>query len=117
MTRLFYLRNEKRFPVACIATHKNADGSIRYAISVWNPLDTFSKASGRTLAERRCYNGPWFTVPAGVQNVKVHIVTELALSAQTSKRARKMAREWLAKRLEEHERRLEEKGQAKSHAA
>jgi hypothetical protein len=47
--KLFYLRDKKRQPVACVAW--DYDGkTIRFALSTYNPIDPYKKEIGRALA-------------------------------------------------------------------
>lgn len=50
--RFFYLRDENRFPVACVA-HELVDGYVRYAVSTHNPLDTYNKTMAKHIATSR----------------------------------------------------------------
>lgn len=50
--KLFWLRDEKKFPVACVASTVK-DGRIVVALSVHNPADAFNKLRGRQIALAR----------------------------------------------------------------
>lgn len=56
-TRVFYVRDHNRFPIAAIAyapcTGVGATGWLSIGVSVWNPNDEFSKQKGRAIAEGR----------------------------------------------------------------
>lgn len=50
--RIFYLRDKHKFPVACVASTVQ-NSVLNFAISVHNPLDTYSKKIARKIAETR----------------------------------------------------------------
>lgn len=56
--RFFYLRNNG-FPVACVA-YMLEGNNIRYALSVYNPKDKFSKKFAREIAVARLNKGKSF---------------------------------------------------------
>ena len=59
MNRFKFIRNEKNFPVACLATNVDrVNGSVTYAVSIWNPKDTFSKKLAREIALSRLEKRP-----------------------------------------------------------
>lgn len=47
-----YIRNEKGFPVACLA-YTREDGLFKYAVSVHNPKDKFDREMARKVAGGR----------------------------------------------------------------
>lgn len=52
--RVFFLRDAKKFPVACVASRLNATKAlVEFTISVRNPLDEFNRQRGRKIAEDR----------------------------------------------------------------
>lgn len=56
--RFFYLRNEERTPVACVASVADSDTVHRYAVSTWNPLDHYNRELARALAFYRLHTQP-----------------------------------------------------------
>ena len=56
--RFFYLRSNG-FPVACVA-YILEDSNVRYALSVYNPKDKFSKKFAREVAASRLNKGKYF---------------------------------------------------------
>lgn len=51
MISWFYLRDERKFPVACVAVHlAPGANSIYYAVSTHNPIDPYSRAIARSVA-------------------------------------------------------------------
>lgn len=64
--RHFFLRDASRRPVACIATalvyHESAPPSVRWAISICNPLDQFDRKKAILIAQARLAAGKsWAT--------------------------------------------------------
>ena len=85
--RIFYLRDETNFPTACVATEKEDDGQIRFAVSTWNPVDEFSRSMARRIAIGRLdaknrgwsINGPPYDYALTCSfNVKARIVLTIA---------------------------------------
>jgi len=58
-TRVFYIRDASKFPVACVATTVidetpgSSDLEIAYAVAIFNPKDSFDKVRGRQIAVGR----------------------------------------------------------------
>lgn len=54
-TRVVYLRDERKFPIAAIAlTRRREDpDAVAVGVSIWNPKDAFNKALGRKIAVGR----------------------------------------------------------------
>lgn len=54
MTKFLYVRNSKKFPVACIAySLDKSNDTITYGLSIYNPSDTFDREMARNVAEGR----------------------------------------------------------------
>lgn len=61
MTKYYYVRNSKGFPVACLAYEVDAErvpaGSgpryLKYGLSIYNPTDQFNRQIARSVAEGR----------------------------------------------------------------
>lgn len=52
-----YIRNEKGFPVACLAYTREGD-QFKYAVSVHNPKDKFNREMARKVAGGRLLKNP-----------------------------------------------------------
>ena len=84
--KYFFLRDKKKFPVACIASMRE-ENIVRFAVSTHNPTDIFDKDVARRVAEGRLlrnevvvFHVPYesklvrfrmLNVIAGTQNIKV----------------------------------------------
>ena len=91
--RHFWLRDERRNPVACVAI-KLVDSGINYALAIPNPLDRFDKARGREIAVARVEKGRvgFIYNPSRLKrSVMLAIAGEKALPS----RVRRAARGWL----------------------
>jgi hypothetical protein len=52
--RVFYIRNQHRQPLACVAPKRSEDGkSVKFALSICNPKDTFLRPTARVKAIAR----------------------------------------------------------------
>lgn len=113
--RIFFLRNENKFPVACIAStiEQVVDGAIvRYAISTHNPKDPYDKKLARSMAlERLAKKKMWVHVretpfeklvgssidlPDDPKLIKKMMLTEIANEADWPQRVRDAAKLWLS---------------------
>lgn len=56
--RFFYLRDEARMPVACVASVADTDTIVRYAVATHNPLDHYNRELARALAFYRLHTQP-----------------------------------------------------------
>lgn len=110
--RYFYLRDPKKFPVACVAS-KLASGSpsIIYALSIVNPLDrnNFKRATARRIASQRldeqklvggkskgCADHPFATaLPAEEKAIKRSLVGAIVDNTALVRRVREAAADWL----------------------
>jgi hypothetical protein len=77
---VFWLRNEHRHPVTCVASKLQGD-QLTYAVATHNPHDTFNRATGRNKAVGRlnAVQNPATTVqiPEGV-DPKVFLLKQIA---------------------------------------
>jgi hypothetical protein len=71
--RYFFLRNENKFPVACVASvyDKEMD-AIKFAVSTHNPIDNFNRKRAKQIASERITAGKFLTIhnPDDVKNIK-----------------------------------------------
>ena len=94
--RVFYLRNEKGFPIATVATALSAtEGNVGvyYGITSWNPKDVFDKALSREIALGRLEVNPGFVRVD--ENFKRAIIEDIAMRHDLPNRTREAARRWL----------------------
>jgi hypothetical protein len=61
--RIHFIRDQKMFPIACIAFHDQYDisgkyGTINYAFSVTHPKDNFDRKLARQIAIGRLVENP-----------------------------------------------------------
>lgn len=100
--RWFYLRDEHRNPVACVASDLYTDADkIKYAIfavSTHNPKDHYNKTMAREVAIGRLQKGLGISIPL-VPAVKREIIGCIAheLYQRFPERTKKAARLWLDK--------------------
>jgi hypothetical protein len=50
---VFWLRDEQRKPIACVASEKLPDGTLKFAVATHNPHDKFNRATGMNKAKGR----------------------------------------------------------------
>jgi len=55
--KFVYIRDKKRFPMACVAFTNGGD-KVSFGVSVFNPTDTFKRSVGRDLALGRMVRDP-----------------------------------------------------------
>lgn len=104
MIRYFYLRDEKNFPIGCIAMDLDF-GTISYGLSVLNPVDKFNRRLAKTIATGRMKFNEKPTMHFGGK-VSMHMVTKsvmesISRDATSPARARKAARNWLRRMPEQ----------------
>lgn len=57
--KIRYFRNERGFPVACLAFRINYQEKVMsYGVSTWNPHDKWERRVAREVAEGRCLRNP-----------------------------------------------------------
>lgn len=116
--RIFYLRDSKRFPVACIAS-KLEGNKLKYALSTHNPRDPYDKAMARNIAETRlalgrvvierntrkpsfpplqCVGGSILLGDEPTKEIKAKLLQEIATSSKLPQRATDAAKLWLESR-------------------
>jgi hypothetical protein len=89
--RYYWLRDEKKNPVACIASRKQ-NGIVEFTVAAHNPIDKFNKRLGREIAVGRFTNPIHIWTVNTVDNVKIAILNAiLQCPTLTSARAVKAA--------------------------
>jgi hypothetical protein len=123
--KFFYLRNERGFPVACIASQFQGETHVKYAVSTHNPLDTYSKNRARNIAVGRLAMGTPYSsyVKEDDKNyssfvgevevsdcIKATILEDITCDNYFPQRTRDAAKLWLTKfgPVEEEEEEIEE---------
>jgi hypothetical protein len=102
--KFFYLRDEHRNPVACVASkladsvpasvHDRPETYVLYAVSTWNPTDAFKKDVAKSVAAGRLEWGQHRMLRL-TPRIKRQIVAEIAHGKDYPKRAREAAGVWL----------------------
>ena len=89
--RVTYLRDKKKFPVACVAS-KPVDKNVVFSLATWNPLDKFEKKTGRDMAAERLEKGEYSgTFPVNDSKlIRLRLLAEIS-HAKVPGRARKAA--------------------------
>jgi hypothetical protein len=94
-----YLRNEKCFPVACMAyRYDRSTGHFVYGLSVHNPLDKFERATSRKIALGRLEKDPMkFSAPCNfpLPQALSLVITEISNNTRSPKRLQKAAKQYL----------------------
>lgn len=96
-TRVFYLRDANKFPVACVASRVVDSENlktpiIRYAISIHNPKDTFDRKRGREIAIGRLLKGKHIGWVHKQPGVKIEVLNEIARDPNIPQRVRDAAK-------------------------
>ena len=91
--RVFFLRDRTMFPVACLASEK-IDTTIKVALSIHNPIDTFNRSRGRDIAEKRLQKGKLYA-ELSADRPKVQLMWKLFNDKELPTRVRKAAEVWL----------------------
>jgi hypothetical protein len=99
--KLFYLRDKSGHPVAAVASklvHLVKVERVKFAVATRNPIDTFNKKRGRSIAIARLDSNSIDTgyVDVGL-GVKERVLNEIA-NGEFPQRAREAAKYWLAKK-------------------
>jgi hypothetical protein len=96
--RFFYLRDENGHPIGRLASELDkATNTIKYAVSVCNPIDNFNKKQAQALAAGRiamgdCYQ---FKLPETKGKTKQFMMEGIASKSEYPHRARNAAKLWL----------------------
>jgi hypothetical protein len=94
--RFFYLRDVNGHKIGCLASQLDRlSNTVKFAISVCNPLDTFNSLHARELAAGRLAMGTYDTVIVDKNHVKYDILAAISASPSYPQRARVAARVWL----------------------
>lgn len=97
--RTFFLRNDKGYPVACIATLINdpKEPSIAlFSVATCNPKDQFSKDWGRHIATSRLEKAKGISMVKFGSGLHRTIVQKIADTSGYPMRTRRAALSWLA---------------------
>lgn len=79
ISRIFYLRNKDRHPVACVAININRlQQVIQYQYASLNPKDSFVKKVGRTIASGRLVKHP-ISLKLNDINTNMHAIAKLVI--------------------------------------
>lgn len=103
--RFFYLRDEHGHPIGCLASDLDkTTNTIKYAVSVCNPIDIFSKEDARIYTAGRLALGQFDSIPLDKHKgkTKQHILEFISLGVTKTgmkipQRAKDAAKRWLAK--------------------
>ncbi len=103
--RFFFVRDEKRFPVACVAYQEAVQSDpfdtsekvnvIHYAFSVHNPADLYDRKRARHIAEQRFLKGKYATLAVGADKLSFNFIpiavkVDMLQFAEISTRLRKI---------------------------
>ena len=95
--RFFYLRDAKKFPVACVATSvvTTPGGQyIAFSVATHNPADDYDKQYGRLLAKSRLISQECMVVAADA-GAKTRVIERIAENPYLPARTRSAASGWL----------------------
>jgi len=95
--RWFYLKDENKFPVACVASDKE-ENMIVFSVSTHNPVDPFDRDVARQVAIGRLTAKKFAGVVTDETGIKEKIVTKIAASKTLPARAIEAANYWLSQR-------------------
>lgn len=97
--RIMYLRDEHFFPIGCVAISLSKNRStVRYQVSVLNPVDQFERGLARHIALGRLLENPIRITGFDGQQDGFEVTMAVMESIECSNlpnRARKAARRWL----------------------
>lgn len=98
--RIMYLRDSRFQPVGCLAFSLSKDKkTIRYQLSVLNPVDRFERSLARQIALGRLVEGPIkihnISGAESGTDVVFEIMNDLIGRSDLPNRARKAAKAWL----------------------
>lgn len=80
-TSFVYLRDAKRFPVACLALHTTPESvNVHVGVATYNPHDTFNRARARQISAGRMNKKP-LIVPMPQGNLSHKAVVDAAIAA------------------------------------
>lgn len=88
--RIFYIRDNKGQPVACLAYRDSDDGLVRYGLSTLHPNDRFDRSLARKIALGRLRIAPDVVRPPEGARPLFHIIERLSHSMAVPGRLRKM---------------------------
>jgi len=95
--RFYFIRDEKSFPVACIASTIDTTDRVCYALSIYNPKDEFDRARARDIAANRLRKGKFFGTTPNVRGIKERVMMSIRDNSGIPERVREAARLWLSK--------------------
>lgn len=99
--RVFFLRDENKFPVACFASELEGD-TVKYAFSIHNPIDPFDRHRARRIATERLSKGKGhsgqFVGKVTKEKPKKQILSLVANDKHIPNRVREAAVLWLERR-------------------
>ena len=95
-TRIFWLRDQAKRPVACIASRRDEEGKFLFALAACSPKDIFDKARGRNIALGRLEksNGHTYSINPK-DNPKRSLMETLASTFGFPTDVQKAAKHWL----------------------
>jgi hypothetical protein len=95
--KFFYLRDENRNPIACVASDYEFDTNmVVFAVSTHNPRDHFSKDIAKQVAAGRLeVNTNWYTHLPMKKGIKWDILKHIAFDTSLPAKTRKAATLWL----------------------
>jgi hypothetical protein len=96
--KIFYLRDERKFPVACVASELLDGGkTVRFAVATHNPADRFDRVRAREVAAGRLHKSKNIAEIARPEvRIKAAVVTAIMMDESLSTRTRDAARLWLS---------------------
>ncbi len=97
--RWFYLKDENKFPVACVASELDED-KVRFAVSTHNPLDPFNREMARRIAIGRLTHRKFTGEVSATPGIKEKIVSYIAQDEKLPTRTVRAANYWLNQRDE-----------------
>lgn len=76
--KVFFIKNDADYPVACVASRLKDNDTVEFAVSVWNPKDTFDRHLGHEIAVARLTKGKIVGQVPRNERVKLEILKYLA---------------------------------------
>lgn len=104
-TRTFYLRDERKTPVACVA-YVLESGVVTFAVSMHNPMDVFKRSTARNKAIGRLNaNSTQYKYAMDFEGSATYraLVQAIADDSALSTATRKAAKLWLRTHPEQEE--------------
>jgi hypothetical protein len=97
--RIMFLRDKKKQPVGCVAIGlTRSNKSVKYQVSVLNPIDKFDRSLSRQIALGRLLENAFTAELSGaldMHEISRSVMTHLAGNRDVPQRAQRAAQLWL----------------------